>query len=201
MQGKRVNYAARSVISPDINIEPNEIGIPPVFARKLTYPEPVTGQNINELRQLVINGPRNHPGASMVQMEDGTQVSLVRTLHLTQEHMLTTDTGPHDFGAAYGDRESTRYSSKRSACLEQSWTRTAEQEGVQAYSRWRYRHFESTAYAAQTQYDVSSRQDSARRKDDSDALRELVSPNNGYGPRVLTYTVATPTTPTLTETR
>jgi len=77
MMGKRVNYAARSVISPDINIETNEIGIPPVFAKKLTYPEPVTQQNVHEMRQLVINGPRVHPGASLVQNEDGTQISLV----------------------------------------------------------------------------------------------------------------------------
>ena len=41
MMGKRVNFAARSVISPDPNIETNEIGVPPVFAKKLTYPEPV----------------------------------------------------------------------------------------------------------------------------------------------------------------
>ncbi|ORY24297.1 putative DNA-directed RNA polymerase I 190 kDa polypeptide [Naematelia encephala] len=78
MMGKRVNYAARSVISPDINIETNEIGIPPVFARKLTYPEPVTPQNVAELRQLVINGPKHHPGAALVQNEDGTQISLDR---------------------------------------------------------------------------------------------------------------------------
>ena len=79
MMGKRVNYAARSVISPDINIETNEIGIPPVFAKKLTYPEPVTEHNIAEMRQLVINGPKVHPGASLVQNEDGTQISLDRT--------------------------------------------------------------------------------------------------------------------------
>ncbi|KAM9887601.1 hypothetical protein OXX79_013510 [Metschnikowia pulcherrima] len=36
MMGKRVNYAARSVISPDPNLETNEIGVPPVFAVKLT---------------------------------------------------------------------------------------------------------------------------------------------------------------------
>jgi DNA-directed RNA polymerase I subunit RPA1 len=48
-----------------------------VFAKKLTYPEPVTPQNVHELRQLVINGPKVHPGASLVQNEDGTQVSLV----------------------------------------------------------------------------------------------------------------------------
>lgn len=66
-----MNYAARSVISPDVNIEPNEIGIPPVFARKLTFPEPVTPTNFHEMRALVIAGPRSYPGATMVQYEDG----------------------------------------------------------------------------------------------------------------------------------
>jgi DNA-directed RNA polymerase I subunit RPA1 len=42
MMGKSVNYVARSVISPDINIETNEISIPPPFTVKLTYPEAVT---------------------------------------------------------------------------------------------------------------------------------------------------------------
>lgn len=66
-----MNYAARSVISPDVNIEPNEIGIPPVFAKKLTFPEPVIPANFHELRALVINGPNKHPGATMVEYEDG----------------------------------------------------------------------------------------------------------------------------------
>lgn len=77
MMGKRVNYAARSVISPDPNIETNEIGVPPVFATKLTYPEPVTSYNIAELRQAVINGPDKWPGAIQVQNEDGSLLSLV----------------------------------------------------------------------------------------------------------------------------
>ncbi|KAJ3840604.1 RNA polymerase I largest subunit [Lentinula raphanica] len=76
MMGKRVNYAARSVISPDVNIEPNEIGVPPVFAKKLTFPEPVTPANFHEMRARVINGSRVYPGATMVEYEDGTQVSL-----------------------------------------------------------------------------------------------------------------------------
>ncbi|KAI9310913.1 hypothetical protein BX666DRAFT_2032405 [Dichotomocladium elegans] len=70
MMGKRVNYAARSVISPDPNIETSEIGVPPVFAQKLTYPEPVTAYNVKELRQAVINGPFKWPGATHVQHED-----------------------------------------------------------------------------------------------------------------------------------
>ncbi|KAF8753807.1 DNA-directed RNA polymerase subunit beta' [Rhizoctonia solani] len=75
-RGKRVNYAARSVISPDVNIETNEIGIPPVFARKLTFPEPVTSHNVKELRQAVINGTAVYPGASIVQNEDGGLIYL-----------------------------------------------------------------------------------------------------------------------------
>ncbi|KAF9430196.1 hypothetical protein BGZ76_000935 [Entomortierella beljakovae] len=76
MMGKRVNYAARSVISPDVNIETNEIGIPPVFASKLTYPEPVTHYNVKEMRRAVINGPSKWPGAAFVQHEDGALSSL-----------------------------------------------------------------------------------------------------------------------------
>ena len=76
MMGKRVNYAARSVISPDPYIETNEIGIPPVFAKKLTYPEPVTHHNFHQLRQCVVNGPDQWPGATHVQNEDGTLVAL-----------------------------------------------------------------------------------------------------------------------------
>ena len=84
-QGKRVNYSARSVISPDVNIETNEIGVPPVFARKLTFPEPVTAANLHELRQYVINGPHNYPGASMVENEDGHQQSLVSIAYMSCE--------------------------------------------------------------------------------------------------------------------
>ena len=62
MMGKRVNFAARSVISPDPFINTNEIGIPHVFAIALTYPEPVTPWNFKELKQAVINGPLKHPG-------------------------------------------------------------------------------------------------------------------------------------------
>lgn len=39
MMGKRVNFACRSVISPDPYLSVNEIGIPPYFALRLTYPE------------------------------------------------------------------------------------------------------------------------------------------------------------------
>lgn len=94
-QGKRVNYAARSVISPDVNIEPNEIGIPPVFARKLTFPEPVTPANFHELRQWVITGPRGYPGATMVEYEDGHQQSLVGAFRFFPCRMLIFSASLH----------------------------------------------------------------------------------------------------------
>ncbi len=71
-----MNFAARSVISPDPNIETSEIGIPMVFARKLTYPEPVTPYNIHVLREAVINGPDAYPGATAIQNEDGIMTNL-----------------------------------------------------------------------------------------------------------------------------
>ncbi|KAI8868419.1 beta and beta-prime subunits of DNA dependent RNA-polymerase [Ramicandelaber brevisporus] len=78
MMGKRVNYAARSVISPDPFIDTSEIGIPPIFASRLTYPEPVTPFNVHEMRQAVINGPSVWPGATHVQHEDGSLTALER---------------------------------------------------------------------------------------------------------------------------
>ncbi|KAI5457229.1 hypothetical protein BGZ63DRAFT_427953 [Mariannaea sp. PMI_226] len=76
MMGKRVNYAARSVISPDPNIETNEIGVPPVFAKKLTYPEPVTSHNFRDMQQAVINGVDKWPGAFAIENENGQIVTL-----------------------------------------------------------------------------------------------------------------------------
>lgn len=76
MMGKRVNFAARSVISPDPNIDTNEIGVPPVFATKLTYPEPVTSHNVRELAQAVVNGADTWPGACALENELGQVLNL-----------------------------------------------------------------------------------------------------------------------------
>lgn len=62
MMGKRVNFAARTVITPDPNIGVDEIGVPEAFALKLTYPSPVSPMNVQEMRKRVINGPEKHPG-------------------------------------------------------------------------------------------------------------------------------------------
>lgn len=41
IMGKRVNYSARSVISPDPTLDTDQVGIPIFMARKLTFPEQV----------------------------------------------------------------------------------------------------------------------------------------------------------------
>lgn len=76
MMGKRVNYASRSVISPDPYIMVDEIGVPLIFARKLSFPEPVNEHNIEKLRQMVTNGPDVHPGALSVTFENGQTIRL-----------------------------------------------------------------------------------------------------------------------------
>jgi DNA-directed RNA polymerase beta' subunit len=76
MMGKRVNFAARSVISPDPFIGTHEIGIPQYFAKRLTYPQPVTPWNFDELQRAVINGPDQHPGANAIEDEWGNRMSL-----------------------------------------------------------------------------------------------------------------------------
>lgn len=71
LAGKRVNYAARTVISPDPRIELNEVGVPTLIAMELTVPERVTEWNIDWLKSFIKNGPKKYPGANYVL--DGTK--------------------------------------------------------------------------------------------------------------------------------
>ncbi|XP_053680963.1 DNA-directed RNA polymerase I subunit RPA1 [Anopheles nili] len=87
MMGKRVNHAARTVITPDPNIGIEEIGIPIRFAKKLTYPVPVTPWNVTELRQWVQNGPDVYPGANMIEDTNG-RVSKIPANNATQRMSL-----------------------------------------------------------------------------------------------------------------
>jgi DNA-directed RNA polymerase subunit A' len=69
--GKRVNFSARTVISPDPNIGINEVGVPFMVAKKLTIPEKVTERNFDEMKERVENGPDTHPGANYVYPPSG----------------------------------------------------------------------------------------------------------------------------------
>lgn len=69
LMGKRVDYSARSVITPDPNISIDELGVPVKIAMNMTYPEIVTRYNINEMYLLVRNGPDVYPGAKHVKKQ------------------------------------------------------------------------------------------------------------------------------------
>ncbi|MFQ6095814.1 MAG: DNA-directed RNA polymerase subunit A', partial [Candidatus Bathyarchaeia archaeon] len=53
LSGKRVDFSARTVISPDPNLDITEVGVPIEIAKRLTVPEKVTDWNIEELKRLV----------------------------------------------------------------------------------------------------------------------------------------------------
>lgn len=69
LSGKRVDFSSRTVISPDPNLEIDQVGVPVQIAKILTYPERVIRANIGLMRQLIINGPEVWPGANYVQQK------------------------------------------------------------------------------------------------------------------------------------
>ena len=76
LSGKRVDFSARTVISPDPNLDINEVGVPLEIAVRLSVPEKVTEWNLEEMRMLVNNGPEKYPGALYIIRPDGKRIRL-----------------------------------------------------------------------------------------------------------------------------
>ena len=82
IQGKRVEFSARSVITPDPNISIAELGVPEKIAMNLTFPERVTRfskdhrGNLDKMYRLIQNGPNKFPGAKTIRHKDGRITSL-----------------------------------------------------------------------------------------------------------------------------
>ena len=76
LMGKRVDFSARSVITPDPNISISELGIPLKIAKNLTRPVTVNKLNIGYLMTLVKNGPDVYPGAKILKRKNGENISL-----------------------------------------------------------------------------------------------------------------------------
>lgn len=66
LMGKRVEFSARSVLTPDPYIDIDEVGIPLKVAMNFTIPEEVTLKNLKKLTKLVRNGNSKYPGANRV---------------------------------------------------------------------------------------------------------------------------------------
>eukprot|EP00371_Babesia_bovis_P003222 XP_001611869.1 RNA polymerase Rpb1, domain containing protein [Babesia bovis T2Bo] len=76
LSGKRVDFSARTVISPDPNVGVDEVVVPEWIAMKLTFPEEVTDSNISIMKKAVLNGVSIWPGATYVKKQNGGKCSL-----------------------------------------------------------------------------------------------------------------------------
>jgi len=82
LSGKRVNFSARTVISPDPNLSIGEVGIPLAIANEMSVPVRVTKQNLEDMRVLIRIGP-NRPtlkdpcGANYINRPDGRRIRLI----------------------------------------------------------------------------------------------------------------------------
>lgn len=78
LMGKRVDFSARSVITPDANIEVDELGVPEEIAMNLTFPEIVTPYNRDRLISYIRNGPTKYPGAKSVHLQEENRTISLR---------------------------------------------------------------------------------------------------------------------------
>jgi DNA-directed RNA polymerase subunit A' len=76
LSGKRVNFSARTVISPDPTLSLNEVGVPDRVAKEMTQTMNVNERNLDEARRYVSNGPESHPGANYVRRADGRRLKV-----------------------------------------------------------------------------------------------------------------------------
>jgi len=76
LMGKRVDFSARSVITPDPNIKIEELGVPMKIAENITVPVVVNTRNKAYLTKLMLNGPDKYPGAKILQKKSGESISL-----------------------------------------------------------------------------------------------------------------------------
>uniref|UniRef100_J3MKK7 DNA-directed RNA polymerase subunit n=1 Tax=Oryza brachyantha TaxID=4533 RepID=J3MKK7_ORYBR len=90
LMGKRVDFSARTVITPDPNINIDELGVPWSIALNLTYPETVTPYNIERLKELVEYGPYPPPGktgAKYIIRDDGQRLDLRYVKKNSDQHL------------------------------------------------------------------------------------------------------------------
>ncbi|MEK6843821.1 MAG: DNA-directed RNA polymerase subunit A' [Nanoarchaeota archaeon] len=79
LSGKRVNYSARTVISPDPYLKINEIGVPLAIAKTITVAEPITTINIEFMKE-VVKKAEEYPGANYVIRTDGKRKRITKDL-------------------------------------------------------------------------------------------------------------------------
>ncbi|MCX6772967.1 MAG: DNA-directed RNA polymerase subunit A' [Candidatus Micrarchaeota archaeon] len=90
LSGKRVNFSARTVISPDPNISISEVGVPNSVAEEMTVPIRVTNWNLENLKSYVMSDV--YPKAEYIVRPDGKRI---RVTPQARDEIMAT------FGAGY----------------------------------------------------------------------------------------------------
>ena len=78
LSGKRVDFSARTVISPDPFLPLNIVGIPFQVAIKLTFPEKLNKINFERLKRSVNRGSHRYPGANYIVDMFGKKITIQR---------------------------------------------------------------------------------------------------------------------------
>jgi len=78
LNGKRVDFSGRNVITPDPTLNFNELGIHVSIAMNLTIPLRVNKYNLNYSIKLIKNGPFEYPGANYVIDSNERRYSLMK---------------------------------------------------------------------------------------------------------------------------
>ena len=101
LMGKRVNFSARSVVSPDSQMDIDQVGIPFQVATKLTIPERVTDWNVDRLRSCIRIGPDALSGAHSVIRRGATTLlefadkeresKMLRTGDVVERYLINDD--------------------------------------------------------------------------------------------------------------
>jgi DNA-directed RNA polymerase subunit A' len=78
LAGKRVNYSARTVISPDPTLKLDEVGVPFEVAKILTVAEKVNSINLKRMKELVAK--TDYPAANYILRGDGKRKKIVDEL-------------------------------------------------------------------------------------------------------------------------
>ena len=87
LMGKRVDFSARTVITPDPILQLDQLGVPKQIALNLTIPETVTSENMDDMMRLVHNGPNIWPGAKYIIRHDDRQIDLSQMRNLSDAHL------------------------------------------------------------------------------------------------------------------
>jgi DNA-directed RNA polymerase beta' subunit len=103
LMGKRVDFSARSVITPDPCISIDELGVPVKIAMNLTFPEYCNKHNFDVLNEYVTNGPDKYPGAKYLK-KTGENMRTIRLRNadrsrikleigdIVERHLMDSDT-------------------------------------------------------------------------------------------------------------